>query len=213
MDQDALNLTCRGQVKQIDKRWNVEWGCFLEEAAAGCAAADSAESERERQLENPYIIHYTTPVKPWNAPEKILSEYFWAAARESVFYEEVLQGLLLAKRKNAFAGFIFPWGAVEAGSKVVVYGMGQVGRAFLEQVRVSQYCRIVAVCDREYEKIADVPFPAVRISDIRTFPCDAVIIAINSEQIAAEVRADLQRNGVDDAKIVWQDYARGVEKG
>jgi len=71
-DQDCLNVLCKGKSVIIDKGWN----------------------------RNPYplkskddkinIVHYTLTNKPWHYKGVLYEEYFWDNAKETCFYEELL---------------------------------------------------------------------------------------------------------------------------
>lgn len=87
-DQDILNLACGGRVFPLDSRWNVGWQHKIQ-------LNPSFYTEDEKELydtvtETPYIVHFTSGIKPWNEPERIWSYYFWEIARTNIYYEEIL---------------------------------------------------------------------------------------------------------------------------
>lgn len=49
---------------------------------------------------NPKIIHFAGPNKPWNNPQIPMSEFFWKYAKELPFYEEILYANLKTEEKN-----------------------------------------------------------------------------------------------------------------
>lgn len=205
MDQDVLNLTCHGKVKYIDGRWNVEWAHL-----AGGGQEVVIDASREGTLEyvnNPYILHFTSEIKPWSHPENVLSEYFWQVARESVFYEEILQANSNRKKEQTeFSRFLFPWDKVEAGTKVVLYGGGVVGRTFLKQLELTKYCQVLAVCDKQYDKIHDLHTKMIPIEAIGMFDYDYIVIAIEQEKTAEIIKKALIDQQLDSSRIIWKDY-------
>lgn len=71
-DQGYLNAMCNGRVKIIDNGWNKE--------------AIPAPLEGELN-----IVHYALYKKPWQYDDVLYQEYFWKYAKDSPFYNEILQ--------------------------------------------------------------------------------------------------------------------------
>lgn len=85
-DQDVLNVVCEGAVKLLPMAWDVMRDCgnikYL---------PDELKAEAYSALKNPYIIHYAGRFgKPWVTPNTYGYQYFWAIARKTPFYEELL---------------------------------------------------------------------------------------------------------------------------
>lgn len=73
-DQDYLNRMCKGRVKYLSQMWN--------------------KSPAPLKNVNPNkikIIHYTLARKPWHNDSVLYSEYFWNYAKQTDFYEEILE--------------------------------------------------------------------------------------------------------------------------
>lgn len=208
VDQDVLNITCQNQVKFIDGRWNVEWE-FITGKGKEIVIDETREGKTD-YLKDPYIIHYTSPFKPWVHPENELSEYFWASARKTLFYEEILFSNINVKsvQQDSFQRFVFPWKLVRPDSRIIMYGAGVVGRAFYNQIKMSQYCCIKAICDRDYQNIIGFGIPVIAKEEICGYEFDVVVIAIEKEETAAQVRQDLENAGIPSDKIVWDIYKR-----
>ena len=72
-DQDALNFVCKGRIKHLDPRWNVQLG----------------DDNREKQLAATggeiWIAHYTSEKKPWKMPARCFSFCWWRYVAESDF--------------------------------------------------------------------------------------------------------------------------------
>lgn len=62
-DQDALNAMLRGNWQRLDPRWNQQFSFFMLSAAAVGLSRDSIRRARR----DPYIVHFTTDSKPWQA--------------------------------------------------------------------------------------------------------------------------------------------------
>ena len=64
-DQEVLNAICINQWKELDPRWNVLRG-ILEYSS--WEESPFSEQEYQNVIRDPYIIHYVSSAKPWNAP-------------------------------------------------------------------------------------------------------------------------------------------------
>lgn len=83
-DQDILNMICKDRIFYLNSKWNVQWQHFWDKPNdcleppvldAFCAA-----------LRDPRIIHYTSPVKPWNYPLAPYADLFWRYAKKLPFF-------------------------------------------------------------------------------------------------------------------------------
>lgn len=218
-DQDVLNLLCRDNVKYIDGRWNVEWQYLT---GQGDLVITSSRVNQKDLFKNPYIVHYTSHIKPWNHPEIQKSEYFWQEAKETVFYEEIIfknamPASLSAKVSvyDPFEKYSFPWYKVTPRSRIIIYGGGAVGRAYCAQVEKTQYCCILFVCDRAPADIKDLNFPVIspdNLLGINVNQFDLLLIALENEKTAMQVKEYLLEMGVPENKIVWENPIKNMEK-
>lgn len=97
-DQDVLNVACEGRVRYLDASWNVTNDTFDRVgriyALAPAAAYDAYLASRA----HPKVVHFAGAIKPWGDASIDLAEHFWRVARETPFYEELLQSVA---RSNA----------------------------------------------------------------------------------------------------------------
>lgn len=73
-DQDYLNRLCKGRVKLISHDWDV-----------------MPYVNDETKPEDIKIIHYNFAYKPWHFEDVTYNEYFWKYAKDTEFYEEILE--------------------------------------------------------------------------------------------------------------------------
>ena len=81
----------------------------------------------------------------WNQMEVQLREYvkhFLYPAIESVY------GIKLGETK-----YLFPYELIKANSRIVIYGAGRVGRAYMKNLIKTNYAKVAAWVDKAYEKI------------------------------------------------------------
>ncbi|MBR3675745.1 MAG: Stealth CR1 domain-containing protein [Alphaproteobacteria bacterium] len=89
-DQDILNVIFEDNVKYLPRQWNYLYGdCAYNPSFENLIPADYRSEFIKARL-NPFIIHYTSPRKPWNFPTAEHAEVFWKYARKTIFYEEIL---------------------------------------------------------------------------------------------------------------------------
>ena len=67
-DQDALNFVCKGRIKRLDPRWNVQVGDY-------CIRQQTAITGNEA-----YVYHFTGDRKPWSNPEHMMAHHWWRHA-------------------------------------------------------------------------------------------------------------------------------------
>ncbi|MBR1642063.1 MAG: glycosyltransferase family 2 protein [Butyrivibrio sp.] len=101
--------------------------------------------------------------------------------------------------------YFFPYNTIPAGSEVIVYGAGLVGKSYVHQIRHTRFCNIAAWVDREYEK--KEVYEGVSVNsplEIPRFHYDFVVVAISDENIALRIKEYLIGElGVSEEKIVF----------
>jgi len=90
------------------------------------------------------------------------------------------------------------------GKKVVIYGAGAVGRDYYAQISRYSNCRIAAWVDAYPEKYS---FPYINLQGSNVLPTtefDTLIIAVEDENLADEIRNQLIESGIEKSKIHWE---------
>lgn len=75
-DQDYLNVICKDKVEYLGEEWN----------RMPLGMVDKGERA-------PKLIHYNLTMKPWHYRGVTYEEYFWAYAKKTAFYENILNAL------------------------------------------------------------------------------------------------------------------------
>lgn len=73
-DQDYLNRLCKGRTTIVSHDWDV-----------------MPYVNNETKEEDIKLIHYNFAYKPWHFEDIVYSEYFWKYAKETEFYDEILE--------------------------------------------------------------------------------------------------------------------------
>lgn len=97
--------------------------------------------------------------------------------------------------------YLFPFEMLESGTDIILYGAGNVGKAYYRQIKYSRYCRITAWVDRDYaEKGMGIESPEVVFS--RNY--DFIVLAMNDGNTAKKVMRELVGKGIEEKKIIWR---------
>ena len=90
VDQCVLNSLFDGDIFFLDQKWNVEWHIPYYVPVLDRQLKPQLYLDYMEARNNPFIIHFSGAIKPWNDCSVELSEYWWLYARETPFYEMIL---------------------------------------------------------------------------------------------------------------------------
>ena len=78
----------------LDTRWNHM--VYVNGAISDAIARAPATAQRNyfEAKKNPFIIHYASENKPWFNPELEFADDFWEIARQTIFYESILNRMV-----------------------------------------------------------------------------------------------------------------------
>jgi len=206
-DQDALNLTLNGDYKRIDPKWNFQWQYiqFIERI--------SIEQKEEycRVKENPYIVHYAGVKKPWDYPEMEMADLYWECAKHLDDFSEFVKQIIINQRSDknilkCFDEFRFPYKKIKNNSKIILYGAGDVGKAFMSQLEFDRYAKVILWVDQNYENINkdNVHSPSV----ILQYDFDYILVAVEDENLYLKIKEYLLSIKVYQKKIIWEKYRK-----
>lgn len=89
------------------------------------------------------------------------------------------------------------------GKKVILYGAGLVGQDYYLQLRKYIQCNLLAWVDRNYQQIQFDYAHIEGIDSIKNLDYDVLLIAVEKEKLAEEIRGELCEEGIPDSKIIW----------
>lgn len=98
--------------------------------------------------------------------------------------------------------YIFPFEEIEKDTKIVIYGAGEVGKAYYSQLKNINFPVEILWVDRNYANLKQncVEDP----NSITDYIADKIIIAIENERIAKDVISNLIENKITENSIVWK---------
>lgn len=86
-DQDILNMICKDRISYLNSKWNVQWQHFWDKPN-DCLEPPFRDAFCTA-LQDPGIIHFTSPVKPWNCPLAPYADLFWRYATQLPFFSGI----------------------------------------------------------------------------------------------------------------------------
>lgn len=92
--------------------------------------------------------------------------------------------------------YIFPFGEIEKGSRIVIYGAATMGIEYYRQVVLTGYCTVAAFLDKNAKGRVGIGAEVLPPSEISRVEYDYVVIAMRSGQNAREAERILNINGV-----------------
>ena len=118
--------------------------------------------------------------------------------------------------RRQMASYLFPYHLFPRGTRIVIYGAGNVGREFYLQAAESCYVECVGILDRQAKERRADGLSVQPPEAIRSMEYDAVLIAVQDRKLAESIRENLHSLGVTDDRIAWdgshylkQDFFRG----
>lgn len=112
----------------------------------------------------------------------------------------IMENVLLRRDENNKSRHVFPYHLFKRGDRILLYGAGDVGLQFYYQAQHDQYVDVVGLVDINADKIGS---PAQKPAEISKFVYDYVLICIERENVAKEVKKNLMENGIDFNCIKW----------
>lgn len=98
----------------------------------------------------------------------------------------------------------FPFNDIKKNSKVIIYGMGEVGRHYLRQIRLTNYCDVEFATDGNWQNIDYVDVKMVPPEEIAK--SNSIIVIANGNAGAAnEIKSKLLSLGITESRIIWND--------
>lgn len=100
-DQDILNAECQGRVYYLPAEWNVMHDCAGRVGKVFSWAPNDVFDAYNASRVDPKIIHYAGFEKPWVNPDCDFANLYWIYARETPFYEILIDRIAQNKMIEA----------------------------------------------------------------------------------------------------------------
>ena len=76
--------------------------------------------------------------------------------------------------------YLFPFEKIPQGTKILIYGAGDVGQEYLQQMMMTGYCEVVGFIDRNWDKYAKMIVPIYPVVQIPEVSYDYIVIAMKT---------------------------------
>lgn len=114
---------------------------------------------------------------------------------------------IISKKKWYLRGDLVPM-----RSRVIIYGYGDVGKDYCQQIIDGNAIDLVCVIDKKYKDFSIDNIKVIALEDLGKYDYDYILISVLSEELAKNVADVLRQTGVESEKIIWADPCNRDQK-
>lgn len=107
--------------------------------------------------------------------------------------------------------YLFPYEKVPQGSRIIIYGAGDVGQEYLQQMQITRYCEVIAFIDKAFDKYDPMIVPIYPLDSIKSLSFDYVVLAFKTGAHVRAVTKSLIDLGVSNEIIIYVESRKDVE--
>ena len=104
---------------------------------------------------------------------------------------------------------VFPYDLVKKNNNIIIYGLGMIGRGYIEQIKITDYCNIVAVSDKKRPD-NDCVYKYIEPKQLCNENFDYIVISVADIDISTDIFWELIRLNVKREKIISNHLSRSV---
>lgn len=125
--------------------------------------------------------------------------------REMDCLKKNIEDNYLYKKGLKFHGYLFPFSKVPYGSRIILYGAGDVGTQYYRQIMESNYCDVAAWVDGNAEKYKRLGFPVKGKQEeyLQNIGAEYIVIAINNDVLVRDIIHEFRQDG-NQKQIVYE---------
>lgn len=94
---------------------------------------------------------------------------------------------------------------IPAGSKIILYGAGELGKKYHRQLQSRKDIHYITCIDFSHELLNSEEFVVKDPGAVNENEYDFIVITIKNPQKAQDIREDLKKLGIADGRILWFD--------
>lgn len=129
---------------------------------------------------------------------------------DKAIYSLLLFDYKLIASKSLEYFYLFPYEKVEYGSNIILYGAGNVGKAYFEQLKRNNYCEVVLWVDSNFRKYQNGKIYSPK-AIIQT-EYDYIVVAVSNKNVAMDIIEELiNYYAVARQNIVWTIPINGMD--
>ena len=130
-------------------------------------------------------------------------------ADRDAYVEEVLSYAEQLKKEKHWR---LPYDRIPPGSRLVVYGYGDVGRDWCEDIRRAGSLELVMAADKNYQAFGKAQVRVCSLKEAGKAEYDYILIAVYDRETADGVKDILLREGFLPEKILWFPPAERIKE-
>ena len=222
MDQDAFNYVFELKRKSLPYKYNYRCAIIdeLDFDDWNGKFFDSRYTCEDDCIKEQTILHLTDKMKPWDYEIRYFSDIFFKYYNISFYADEKIHlkspmlekhkaqtGLLesfdkhiaMSRLRESKMEWHFPREIIRANERIIIYGAGDMGRSFIQQIAENHYCRIILWVDKKHKELGSAIHAP---EEIVKCDFDYVLIAIFDTDISKSVADYLSGLGIDKSKIL-----------
>ncbi len=123
---------------------------------------------------------------------------------------DILKTVIKLDHVKKQKAYWLPTNTLPEGSRIAVYGYGDVGKDYCRQLARDKYLVFAGAYDKNYEKYATSVDYIKSVEDIKNTDFDYIVIAIVNEEIEKKVKKFIIDSGVPEDKILWFGPEEGI---
>ena len=109
---------------------------------------------------------------------------------------------------NKYA-YLFPFEKIPKGSKILIYGAGDVGQEYMQQILMTNYADLMGFIDRSYDKYPKMIVPIYAPSCLSDLEYDYIVLAFKTANVANDV-IKIISNDIPKNKIIYQEPRNSI---
>lgn len=106
---------------------------------------------------------------------------------------------------------LFPFDLIEKGEKIVIYGLGTLGKEYIEEALSLKWCDIRYIVDKKAEFSEFHSIPVKLPTEIVDKEKYVFLIAVYNEDEGREIADFLVDKGVEKKRIIWRDVVCDIQ--
>lgn len=116
------------------------------------------------------------------------------------------------KRSKIFGDweFRFPFQSVPYGSKIALYGAGNVGKTMYSIVTSTEYCNLTMWVDQNYQNCQKAGLPVEQPEMLSKCEADYILVAVEKEALFEEISEFIKKNDWGKGKIIVGPMERRI---
>lgn len=109
--------------------------------------------------------------------------------------------------------FYFRMDQIPVGSRIVLYGAGEVGQSYHKLIELTSCYQIVAWVDQSALEYQKAGYPVRVLDELKYSSYDFIVVAVLKESLYLSIRNNLcETYGVEERKVIWLPPTRAERK-